>query len=61
VVILESAAATVLVAGTVFILRACWRIDQPKMALARSRRSPRKTSRGSRSRPQQPTFGTRAA
>ncbi len=36
--ILESAAATVLVAGSVFILRACWRIDQPKMRLARTRR-----------------------
>jgi len=41
VVILESAAASVLVAGTVFILRACWRADQSKIRLVqrKARRS----------------------
>jgi len=60
VVILESAAASVLVAGTVFILRACWRVDQSKMRLVgRKPRRPR-TSTGPRPRPQ-PGLNERAA
>ena len=56
-VILESAAASVLVAGTVFILRACWRSDQPKMRLVS-----RKTRRSAGPRPNpQPGQHKRAA
>jgi hypothetical protein len=39
VVILESAAATVLVLGSVLILRACWKVDSPRhVGVVRRRR-----------------------
>jgi len=43
VVILESAAATVLILGSALILRACWRVDQRRSAPLRRRTPWRKT------------------
>jgi len=48
VLILESAAATALVAGSVFILRACWRGDHPKLRLAARNRTRTRTARAPR-------------
>jgi hypothetical protein len=44
VVILESAAASVLIFGSALILRACWRVDQRNAPPLRRRSAWRKTS-----------------
>jgi len=44
VLILESAAATVLIVGSTLILRACWRMDQRSAKPLRRRTSWRKTT-----------------
>ena len=44
VVILESAAASVLIFGSALILRACWRVDQRNAPPLRRRTAWRKTS-----------------
>jgi hypothetical protein len=49
VVILQSAAATILVLATVLILRACWRADQPPVTPMRAR--PRRVRRNASAMP----------